>query len=218
MNWFTRTFSYSIGKKVISALTGLFLILFLAVHLIGNIKLFVNDGGIAFNEHSHTMTQDPLIRVIEIFLFASIIFHSIDGVILALQNNKARPIKYVAKRPSPGTKLSSRTMILSGLIILFFICIHLYTFFVPYRITGEVTDIYKAVEEAFASPLYAGFYVFCMILLGLHLFHAFTSAFQTLGFRHPKYYPFIKALGSVIAIVYSVGFASMPIYFLFKNF
>jgi succinate dehydrogenase / fumarate reductase cytochrome b subunit len=219
MNWFTRTFSYSIGKKIIMSLTGLFLVAFLIEHVIGNFLLFANDNGEAFNQYSHDMTHNMLIRIVEIFLFLGIIFHAADGIWLWFSNRKARPIRYQKVANSENTMWSSRNMIVTGTILLFFIVIHLKEFFVPYRITHDMGGhtLYEITRDAFHNPWYAGFYVICMVLLGLHLHHGFASAFQTLGLRHPNYYGAVKFVGVFLSVVICGGFASMPIYF-FLNY
>lgn len=217
MNWFTRTFTYSIGKKIIMALTGLFLVVFLIEHVAGNFLLFANDGGTAYNAYSHTMTNSPFVRVVEVFLFLSFLFHAVDGLILWRQNKASRPQGYAVKKASPGTKWASRNMVLAGVVILVFLVIHLATFFVPYRITGNIPNLYNRVEEVFRSPLYSGFYVFCMFFLGQHLWHGFASAFQTIGVRHPKYYPFLRGTGLFISLALSLGFAAQPVYFFIKS-
>jgi succinate dehydrogenase / fumarate reductase cytochrome b subunit len=215
MNWFARTFNYSIGRKIIMALTGLFLVFFLIEHVFGNLLLFANDGGAAFNEYSHDMSHNTIIRIVEYLLFAGIIFHFVDGFILWSKNRSARPIRYQMSKPHEKTKWTSRNMIWSGSVILIFLVIHLKSFFVPYRITDGMDGktLFEITRDAFANPYYSAFYVFAMILLGLHLNHGFSSAFQTLGLRHPNFYSGIKILGVILSLVISLGFASMPIYF-----
>ncbi len=111
-------------------------------------------------------------------------------------------------------------MIVSGSIILLFLIIHLKTFFVPYRITGDMDGrtLYELTRDAFYNPLYSGFYVVCMVLLALHLHHGISSAFQTVGLRHPNYYGGIKLISVILSIVICGGFAAMPLYFVFDKF
>lgn len=213
MSWFTRTFTYSIGKKIIMALTGIFLVVFLIEHLIGNFLLLAGDGGKAYAEYSHWAVSNPFIRIVEVFLFFGFIFHIVDGIIVTMQNKKARGAGYaINRRPSNWT---SRNMILSGLVLFAFLVIHLASFFWPYRISnvGE-TDLYQVAVEKFTNPLFTGFYIISFILLGMHIWHGFSSAFQTLGMRHPKYYPAIKGAGMFIAVGLPLGFAIIALYFL----
>ena len=218
------------------AFTGFFLIIFLIVHLTGNLMLFANDGGIAFNEYSHMLTSFKFILVIEFILAAGFLFHIVDGILLYIKNRKARGGKrYVKVKHAPSTVWSSRNMLVSGALILLFLIIHLRTFFVPYRITkyvdeakqehvmaidehGEkVINLFELTRDAFYNPVYSIFYVVCMLLLGLHLHHGFTSAFQTVGLRNPAYYGGIKAIGIALSIIITGGFAAMPLYFLFEK-
>jgi succinate dehydrogenase / fumarate reductase cytochrome b subunit len=214
MNWFLKSFTYSIGKKIIMSLTGLFLVAFIIEHVAGNFLLFAGDKGKAYNEYSHFMSHNPLINIVEIILFASLIFHAIDGIILWSQNRRARPQGYVVDKGSPGTFWNARNMIITGSLVLLFLLVHLGTFFVPYRIAGTVPDLFEKVHEEFKNPFFAGFYVFSMIMLALHLHHGFASAFQTIGFRSPKYHGAIKFLSVFLSIVVCAGFASQPLYFL----
>ncbi len=210
-----KTF-YSIIKKVIMSITGLFLISFLIVHLSGNLLLFKDDGGEAFNAYAEFMSSNPIIGAMEYVLAAGFLFHIVDGIILTMQNRKARPVQYAVQKPSPASSWVSRNMGLTGSIVLIFLVIHLKNFFVEHRILGNETPMYDLVAQAFANPIYAIFYVVSMVLLGLHLAHGFSSAFQTLGLRHKSYFWLIRLVGLIFSIVVPAGFASMPIYFLFQ--
>lgn len=210
-----KTF-YSIIKKVIMSLTGLFLISFLVVHMSGNLLLFKDDGGEAFNAYAKFMSTNPIIGVMEYGLAAGFLFHIVDGFILWFQNRRARPVKYAVQKSSPASSWVSRNMGISGSIILIFLVIHMKNFFVEHRVLGNETPMYDLVAEAFANPFYAIFYVIAMVLLGLHLAHGFSSAFQTLGLRHKSYFWLIKVVGLIFSIAVPAGFASMPIYFLFQ--
>jgi succinate dehydrogenase / fumarate reductase cytochrome b subunit len=210
-----KTF-YSIIKKVIMSITGLFLISFLVVHLSGNLLLFKDDGGEAFNAYAKFMSTNPLIGAMEYVLAAGFLFHIVDGIILTIQNRRARPTRYAVTASSPGTSWTSRNMGITGSVILIFLVIHLKSFFVEHRLLGNDTPMYDLVAQAFQSPLYSGFYVVSMVLLGLHLAHGFSSAFQSLGLRHKSYFWLIRAIGVIFSIVVPAGFASMPIYFFFK--
>lgn len=217
MSTLKQQLTSSIGKKVTMAATGLFLCLFLVEHLYGNVLLFFNDGGAAFNEYSHDAVRNILIRIIEIFLFASIILHVIQAIIITRDNNKARPVKYAVATSSEGSSWFSRNMGITGSVIFFFIVIHLYHFFLPYRITempGKIT-LAQSVRVAFQNPIYVGIYVVGVTFLFFHLLHAFRSAFQTLGLNNKKYTPVWGAIGMGFAWLMYIGFASFPILFYF---
>ncbi|NUN07559.1 MAG: succinate dehydrogenase cytochrome b subunit [Ignavibacteriaceae bacterium] len=215
MRWITVFLNSSIGKKIIVSFTGIFLCSFLVVHLSGNFLLFRNDAGEAFEVYSHFMSTNGIIRFLEIGLALGFILHIFNTLRLTLENKKARPVPYAVYKPSENSTLTSRSMFYSGLLVLAFLIIHLNTFFVTHRVIGTDVTMYESVVESFKSPVYSWFYIFAMLLLGLHLNHGFQSAFQTLGMNHKKYTPLIKFLGLLFSIVVPAGFATFPVYFLF---
>jgi len=226
MSWFTKTFSSTIGRKIVMSITGLFLCSFLVVHLIGNLQLFKSDNGDAFNMYSHFMATNPIIRTMEIVLLLGFVFHIWDAVALTRKNKAARSVGYAYNRPQDNSNWSSRNMGLLGTVILVFLIIHLYNFFIPTKtgalgpitIAGvEYDNLYVKVVEAFQNPLYVALYVISMAALAFHLIHGFQSAFQTLGINHKKYTPAIKTIGYGFSVLVCLGFAAMPLYFfLFK--
>jgi len=195
--------------------TGLFLVLFLVEHLYGNLLLYFNDGGEAFNEYSRSLTHNILIRIVEVLLFAAIIIHSVQAVYLTYQNSKARPVKYAVNKVSETSSWFSRNMGLTGAFIFFFLVVHLRTFFFPYRITGDVENLALSVKEAFASGWYSAFYVFSVTLLAFHLNHGFRSGIHTLGLNSKKYDGILKMASTAFAVIVFLGFASFPILFHF---
>ncbi|HMV35712.1 MAG TPA: succinate dehydrogenase cytochrome b subunit [Turneriella sp.] len=207
----------SLGKKYLMALSGLFLISFLPVHLAGNLLLLKQDGGAAFDVYSQFMSTSPLIRVLEVTLVAGFLVHIIDGILLTLKNRAARPVGY--KGGSGGKPLSvfSKYMSLTGTIILIYLIIHINSFTLKHRVyePGNVA-FYHTVKSAFETGwggLYPWFYVLAMFLMALHLNHGFQSAFQSLGLNHKKYTPLIKKVGLLYSIVIPLGFAAIPVYF-----
>lgn len=215
MSWFTKTFSGSIGRKLIMALSGLFLITFLVVHLLGNL-LLVRAEGLDFNNYAEFMSKNPVIKTMEYVLFAGFIFHIVYSIINSINNKKARPQGYAYNNPSENSSWFSRNMGLTGSIIFIFLVVHLNRFFIPHKVLHTSTNtMYDDAIAAFQSELYVGFYVIAMALLGFHLNHGFQSAFQTLGLRHPKYTPFIKGLGTAFSILIPAAFAWIPIFIYF---
>lgn len=207
----------SIGKKVVMAATGLFLCLFLIEHLYGNLLLYAADGGAAFNEYSHSLGYNLIIRIIEIVLFASIIIHVLQAIVITSDNSKARPIKYTVPTSTKDSTWFSRNMGITGSVIFFFIVIHLYNFFVPYRIT-EMPDnqnLAMLVKAAFQNKYYSAIYIVGVTFLFFHLLHAFKSAFHTLGLNNKQYTPVWKVAGTLFAWVMWLGFISFPILFYF---
>ncbi len=207
-------YNSSIGQKIVSALTGLFLCTFLVIHLSGNLLLFKNDGGRAFNEYAGANASNLLIRSLEIVLFAGFLIHIIWGFRIWLLNRRARPQDYVENHPSENTSLFSRVMFLSGSVIFFFLIVHLKSFWVPMRFGGgHEISLYNIVKTAFQNPMYDGFYILSLSFLAYHLRQGFQSAFQTFGLR-PRWRKAIDWVAVIFWLVIPIGFASMPIYFL----
>lgn len=202
----------SIGKKIMVALTGLLLCGFLITHLAGNLFLFV--GASAFNRYAEFLNSQALLPLAEGGLVVLFLIHIALSVRARLANAAARPIGYQASADKGSRTPGSRTMAVSGSLILLFIVIHVAT--IKYQFGGSKgATLFSHVTTWFANPLYAGFYVVAMIGLGLHLSHGVQSAFQTFGLNHPRYTPAIKKLGLAFAAVMALAFASMPIYFFF---
>lgn len=217
MGWFLNALSSSIGKKIIMAVTGICLMLFLIIHLINNLSLF--GGEEMFNNVVKNLdTIKPFIRVIEFILLLVFLFHIYDGVRLWYENRKARPIKYKINASSENSDIFSRTMIWSGSIIFIFLVVHLRTFWVSFNLGHPLAlshNYYQIVVLAFKDPVYSGFYILALILMGLHLKHGFQSAFQTFGWNNKKYFPLVQKLGLIYTLAMVIGFMSIPIYFLF---
>jgi succinate dehydrogenase / fumarate reductase cytochrome b subunit len=219
MSWFFKFTNSSIGKKIFMALTGGFLMLFLIIHLIGNITLFF--GPDAFNTYVKTLdVVKPLIRVIEVVLLAAFLIHIFNGVRLWIENKIARGISYKVNGSSSNSTLFSRTMLLTGSIVFIFLVLHLGTFFWRFNVhdpegLANSHQYFEIVTGFFQIWWYVILYVIAVILLGFHLNHGFQSAFQTFGWNHKRYTPLIKKIGTIYAIVMAAGFASMPIYFFF---
>lgn len=208
----------SLGKKLLMGLTGLFLISFLVVHCFLNSFIFFNDGGLLFNEGAKFMATNPVIKVMEYVLFAGLILHMIQALILTLQNNKARPVKYAMENGAANSKWYSRSMGILGSLLLMFLIIHLANFWVKSRFTGlPGTDangnenLYAVMQDVFHIWWVVAIYLLGVISLCYHLLQGFQSSFQTLGLNHPKYTPVIKAVGFWFSIIISIIFAAMPI-------
>jgi succinate dehydrogenase / fumarate reductase, cytochrome b subunit len=219
MNWFSNLLSSTLGRKVVMALTGLFLILFLVVHLIGNLQLLHHDEGQAFNVYAHFMTSNPLIKIISYVNYAFILIHIIWAIILTRRNRAARgPQGYaVGNNTSHWT---SRNMGILGTFIALFLIIHLRGFWYEMHWGGIATanydgidykNLFLVVDAAYTQWWYVAIYVVSMILLAFHLLHGFGSAFQTLGLNHVKYNPIIKFIGIAFAIIVPALFALIPI-------
>jgi succinate dehydrogenase / fumarate reductase cytochrome b subunit len=213
MAWLAKSLNSSLGKKLLMAITGLFLISFLVIHCGLNATIFLNDGGVTFNEGAEFMGTNPLIRTMEIVLFAGLIYHIFDGLSLWLENKKKRPVAYAVIDGKANSTWYSRSMGLLGTLLLLFLIIHLKHFWYFSRLTDglESKTLYQEMQLVFESPIVVAIYVLGCISLGYHLLHGFQSAFQTLGWNHPKYTPAIKTIGAAYAIIVSIVFAAMPI-------
>ena len=157
MNSVLAFYYSSIGKKVLMSLTGLFLIIFLVEHLVGNLLLFAHDNGKMYEVYGEFLVSNPVIRFIEIFLFLGMIGHAILGVILWIKNRMTRPVKYKYFRLKDNSPLASRTTIWSGCVIGIFLFIHLKSFFIPSRFDSVKVSNYELVLKAFSNPWYDAF-------------------------------------------------------------
>jgi succinate dehydrogenase / fumarate reductase cytochrome b subunit len=207
------------------ALAGAFLMVFLLVHLGINLFIipFTENHKEIFREAVSFMTSNPLIKIMEIFLFGAFIIHFIVGLVLQIQNWMARPVRY-KKEGWSHTSFFSKFMIHTGIVIFIFLVIHMMNFyFVKLGITeppaGSMRvvddhDFYSMAFNLFTNKTYSIIYIVLLILTGFHLNHAFQSAFQSMGLNHSKYTPFIKALGDFYSFAVPLGFISIPLYFL----
>ncbi|MFZ1704763.1 MAG: succinate dehydrogenase cytochrome b subunit [Saprospiraceae bacterium] len=224
MQWLIQFFSSGIGKKVLMSLTGLFLILFLLVHLVGNLQLLNSDGGQAFNLYSDFMVGNPLIKFISISLYIFILLHAILGMIIWRYNTSSKGTSYEVQK-SPETTWASKNMALLGILIFAFILLHMGDFWYKMKFTDTlnlvtydgvtVQDLYARVAVAYQELWIVVFYCIGLFALSFHLWHGFQSAFQTLGLNHKKYSPSIKTLGKMYAILVPAAFAVIPIYHYF---
>lgn len=198
--------------------------LFLVVHLLGNLQLLKDDGGEAFNIYAYFMTHNPLIKTISYGLYAFILIHTVQGIRLWLSNKSSRGPEKYAVQHIRSSERSARNMAWLGIIIFIFLILHLWQFWLQMKmgvlpaveydsLDHPVQNLYLPVAEAFKNIFYVVFYVICMGVVGLHLWHGFWSAFQTLGLAHKKYTPVIKGVGMVYSIGMALGFAIIPVLF-----
>ena len=209
----------SVGRKYIMALTGLIWSGFVFTHMLGNMLIFVSAE--AYNKYAHALVSNPLIYVAEAALVITLLMHAVNGIQLWLKNQSTKPLKYaVTAKGVKGASLASKSMVYSGSITLVFVVLHLVTF--KYGTVYEVSygdkpirDLHRLVIEVFQQPAYVGWYLLCLVLLGVHLFHGFSSSFQTLGLNHPRYNILIKKAGMLYGIAVAAGFLSQPLYVFF---
>lgn len=207
----------SISKKFVMALAGLFLMLFLPVHLVINLMLLKADPE-PFNSAAHFMATFPPVKVFEVVLIGAILIHILYGLILQIQNWMARPVAYKA-RLKAETSFFSRFMIWTGGSIFIFLVIHFFNFYFIKLglVEGDPENFYALAYELFKLPAYNVLYWVCFLLLGFHLYHAFNSAFQTIGLNHRIWTPVVKVISWFYAIFIPLGFSIIPlIIWLFK--
>jgi succinate dehydrogenase / fumarate reductase cytochrome b subunit len=201
----------SLSRKFVMAIAGLFLITFLPVHLAINLMLLNGDPA-PFNRAAHFMATFPLVKIFEIILFAAILIHIIYGITVQVLNWLARPVGYAAGEKSESSSFS-RFMIWTGAVVLTFFILHFFNFYFIKigLVPGNPEDFYSTAHNLFKIPAYNFIYLGCFIILGLHLHHAFYSAFQTLGLNHRIWTPVVKGLACVYAILIPAGFAFISI-------
>jgi len=206
----TGLFSSSVGTKVLIGVTGFALFLYLVIHIAGNLLVFF--GPAVFNQYAYVMEErNPLLPIIEVLLLLVFIVHIYKTVRMFLSNQAARPVRYAQKKPAgrPSRKsLASTTMIVSGLWLLAFLVVHVKAFrFSPVYPWGEGgRDLYRQEMENLSNPFVAGFYVLSMVVVGSHLWHGISSAFQSLGVDHPRVTPKLLVAGKLLAVLIAAGF------------
>ena len=208
----------TIGRKFLMALSAMFLLVFLLIHLSVNLlSIFSED---AFNTASHFMGYNPLIQfVMQPVLVAGVIFHFVMGFVLEMKNKNSRPVKYAVANNSGNSSWSSRNMIISGAVILAFLGLHMYDFWMHemnYKYVEALsineTRYWEELHAKFADLWRVIFYAVSFVLLGLHLSHGFQSSFQSIGARHPKYLKCVNTLGTWYSILIPLGFIVVAVF------
>ncbi len=214
-------------QKIIIALTGLFLCLFLAVHLSANFILLwpqeISQG--LYNSYSTFLRENPLIKLVAYLLYLSLLFHIIYALIVSIKNRRAKPDKYVMNKTIQNSSWASQNMGLLGTLILIFIVIHLANFWARIKlgmgvsvgidIAGNV-DVYKVADALFKQPFYVLLYSILAIPLGFHINHGLKSAFKTIGIHHKKALKIVSNISFIYALVIALGFGIIPIIVYFK--
>jgi succinate dehydrogenase / fumarate reductase, cytochrome b subunit len=209
MHWVMRTFSTSVGKKQLMAVTGLLFLLFLATHLLGNLSVYGGSAAfVAYAEHLHALGK--LLMAAEVGMAVALIIHVSTAVFLFFQNRRARPVKYAVDKSGGGRTFSSQAMPYTGLLILGFIGVHLATF--SHHIVDQTTrNIFQIAVDVFSHKVFLAIYLVGVVVVGFHVRHGLWSALQTVGANHPKYMPFVQKLSIVFAVIVALGFGSLPL-------
>jgi succinate dehydrogenase / fumarate reductase cytochrome b subunit len=218
----SRVFSSSIGTKLLIGFTGLLLVAYMVLHVFGNVLIFL--GRDTFNEYSHFLISNPLIVPIEIGLLLVFLLHIVKAITMWRQNQRARPVPYEKKERAGRTSrkgLASSTMIASGLLVLLFVIVHVkqFKFGTFYLALGSdsVRDLYRTEIEVFRNPLWVAFYVIGTLLVGLHMSHGVSSAFQSLGLDHARYSRHLVTGGILLAVLVAGGLAIIPVWAFFNH-
>jgi len=212
-------FTSSIGKKLLMSLAGIFLIVFLLVHLGINLLVIIYEDPMVYNKAAHFMSSNILIKIFEIVLFGGFLLHIIYALILQIQNWIARPSRY-NKANYSNTSFFSKFMIHTAAITLVFLVIHFMDFYIKAKFGHAAEIIVDGVAyHDFASEIvdkfkvlpFVIFYIAAFIFLGFHLIHGFQSAFKTLGMDHWKYTPVVQGLAVVYTILVVAGYSLIPV-------
>lgn len=219
----------SIGRKVFMSLTGLFLIVFLCVHLTVNLFLTFDDTGNLFNVAAHFMATNPFIRIMEPILALGFIIHIIWSGWITLVNMNARPQGYAVGDKVVSWWAPSKNMFILGSLILIFLVIHIMDFWVKMRFTGDplldkATGLEAGVHNSYAlvsylfinNRIYDVLYIIGSLLLGFHISHGFWSAFQTIGINNIVWMKRLKNISLFFGYLFAIGFAAIPLYFIIK--
>jgi succinate dehydrogenase / fumarate reductase cytochrome b subunit len=211
----SRVYAGSIATKILIGLTGLALVLYLVIHVAGNMMVFF--GPEVFNRYAYTLEGNPLIPIIEIGLLLVFLVHVFKTIKMFLSNQRARPVRYVQKKyagPPSRKTFASSTMIVSGLWLLMFIVVHVraFRYGAEYDWPGGGRDLYRLEMENFNNPWTVAFYVLSMLVVGSHLWHGASSAFQSLGVDSARWTPRLMAAGRLVAVLIAGGFIAIAVW------
>ena len=218
MNWLKAFVTSSVGRKYLMAATGLFLCLFLVIHLAGNMLLYVGDE--AYNDYAHKLHDNPEFLILaEVLLYAAFIVHIVVAIGLQVWNRSGRDRRYAyvqSKREDRVLQGSlptpDRTMFLTGFIGLMFIIVHVSDFKFEFRWeTIAELDPYEKARLIVADFGRGLIYLVGSLVLAIHVTHGLQSSLQSLGWNHPKYMPTIRKISWIFGLVVAVGFGSFPV-------
>ena len=208
----------SVGRKILMAITGQLMVLFVIVHLVGNSSIFIGPNGInSYAEHLHSL--GPLVWVFRLAMLTFFLVHAIYGIQVSIENSNANPAKYAINNKLKAN-FAGENMIWTGLIIAAFVIYHISHF--TLRVTSDVSafagqvpgNVFGMVTGSFSNGLIAFTYVAAMVVLCLHLFHGIQSFFQTMGWNNNRSLPVISQVGRALAVVFLVGYSSIPLFIL----
>jgi succinate dehydrogenase / fumarate reductase cytochrome b subunit len=215
---FKQLFTSSIGKKILMAFTGFFLITYLIVHAAINALIFFDDSGKTFDTVASFMLHNYIVRILEVGLFLGFILHIVQGLMLWKQNKSARKVNNYQHKYLPQIKWYSRYMGWLGTFILLFLVMHLYHFWASTKhelyFHGPDVNLYEEMKEVFTNPVWFTLYMIGLASLLFHLLHGFHSAFETFGVNNKRWTPIIRGIGVFYSVAICLLFASMPLAFM----
>jgi len=205
----SHVFSTSVGTKIVIGITGIALVLYLLIHIAGNMMVFF--GPAVYNKYAYTLEGNPLLPIVEIGLLLVFLIHIYKTVRMYLRNRSTRPVGYAQKKtagPPSRKTLASSTMIVSGLWLFVFLIVHVkaFRYGVEHEWPAGGRDLYRLEMENFTSPLMVGFYIISMVVVGSHLWHGVSSAFQSLGIDQPAWTRFVLPAAKTVAVLVAGGF------------
>lgn len=221
MTLFGTLFRSSLGRKYVMGVTGVLLFLFVVAHTLGNLQIFL--GPVSINDYAVALKSRPwLLWPMRIGLLAIALLHIISAIQLAIENRRARPVKYVRGTPIAST-YGARTIVISGLIILAFVLFHLGHFTLGFVDKDLLTledamgrhDVYRMMVTGFSNPVVSAFYIVSMLLLSLHLSHGLTSAFQSIGLRSQRTVRGLQLLAAFASTLIFLASCTIPVAVLF---
>jgi succinate dehydrogenase / fumarate reductase cytochrome b subunit len=218
VNWFAKTFTSVAGRKFIAALTGLGVVAFLIIHLIGNLQVFSDSN--ALNEYAKALHDGPLIVIGDVGLLIAFPLHIAAVLSLAIGNRRARgaqgyKVSGTKQKRGLAAVLASKTTLVGGLVLMAFVAAHVWHFRLRHEEIGY--DVRGEIISELSNPMWGIFYIIGSLLVGWHLFHGFQAAFRSLGAWHPRYTPIITRVGAGLSILLALGFASIPAWILLKG-
>ncbi len=218
----------AIGRKFIVSISGIFLMMFICLHLGVNLLLIFDDSGELFNQGANFMATNPFIKIMEPVLALGFLIHITWSFFVSYKNYKARPVRYAQSNASYSSSWASRNMLILGSLVLVFLVIHLWNFYYIIKFNYEsmlsteidgvvMHDTYTLVAGLFQSSVgYCIVYIIGGLLLGMHLSHGFWSSFQTIGFSNKIWLSRLQFIGQIFAILIAAGFSVIPLYFMIK--
>ncbi len=206
-----RFYQASIGKKAVMAVTGVVLFGYLVGHLAGNMQVYLGQEQMD-NYAAFLHSMPALLWGVRVLLLVCVAMHIVASIQLARLKQEARPVGYIKKKDA-GSSYASRTMMWSGPIIAAFVFYHILDLTTGAANTMQFRELhaYENLVYSFRRIPVSGFYIFAMLLLGMHLYHGLWSMFQSMGFSHPRYTPVIRRAAAWVAILLTAGFISIPI-------